>query len=79
MAEPSHGPDLVSIVTLLGAAVVHRHDTDPLALISPGLIDGVGLRHADEERELLTRLVERLADGGGAPASAATIDGLALV
>lgn len=64
---------------LLGAAVVHRHDTDPLALISPGLIDGVGLRHADEERELLTRLVDRLADGGGAPASATTIDGLALV
>lgn len=62
---------------LLGAAVIHRHDTDPLALLSPGLIDGVGLRHADEERETIARLVAVLADTGAVSTSTATIDGLA--
>ncbi|GAC85873.1 hypothetical protein GP2_044_00240 [Gordonia paraffinivorans NBRC 108238] len=63
---------------LLGAAVAHRHGLDPVEIISPGLIDGVGLRHADEERELITRLVDELGDTEEASA-AATIDGLALV
>ncbi|MFE0751868.1 hypothetical protein [Gordonia sp. NPDC058843] len=62
---------------LLGAAVIHRHDTDPLALLSPGLIDGVGLRHADEEREMIARLVAALTDTDAVPTSTATIDGLA--
>ncbi|WP_238421747.1 hypothetical protein [Gordonia sp. 'Campus'] len=62
---------------LLGAAVIHRHDTDPLALITPGLIDGVGLRHADEEREMIARLVAALTDTDAVSTSTATIDGLA--
>ena len=49
-----------------------------MEIISPGLIDGVGLRHADEERELIARLVDELGDTEEASA-AATIDGLALV
>ncbi|MEO9326466.1 hypothetical protein [Gordonia aurantiaca] len=63
---------------LIGAAVAHRHGLDPVEIISPGLIDGVGLRHADEERELVTRLVDELGDADEMSA-AATIDGLALV
>lgn len=31
---------------LLGAALVHRHDSDPEGLVSPGTIDGVCLHHA---------------------------------
>ncbi|QMT02074.1 hypothetical protein [Gordonia jinghuaiqii] len=64
---------------LLGAAVIHRHETDPLALIGPGLIDGVCLRHADEERAMITGLVAALDDARTASRSATTIDGLAIV
>ncbi|ETA06665.1 hypothetical protein GOALK_003_00040 [Gordonia alkanivorans NBRC 16433] len=62
---------------LLGAAVIHRHDTDPLEILTPGEIDGVGLHHADEERTVIARLVAQLADNDTASRSSATIDGLA--
>ncbi|ATD72825.1 MULTISPECIES: hypothetical protein [Gordonia] len=63
---------------LLGAAVIHRHDTDPLAILTPGVIDGVGLHHADEERTVISRLVAELADTDTASRSSATIDGFAI-
>ncbi|MFT4125894.1 MAG: hypothetical protein QM662_06650 [Gordonia sp. (in: high G+C Gram-positive bacteria)] len=64
---------------LLGAAVAHRHGADLAALASPGVIDGVGLRHT---AAVLTELAGLSA---GLPAGAeldrtvfdrTTIDGL---
>ncbi|GAA1482602.1 hypothetical protein GCM10009624_30420 [Gordonia sinesedis] len=61
---------------LLGAAVVHRHDTDPIALVGPGLIDGVSLRHAHDVLSELNALDASLRDT--ADAGDATIDGYAI-
>lgn len=58
--------------------MIHRHDTDPLEILTPGVIDGVGLHHADEERTVISRLVTELADVDTASRSSATIDGLAI-
>lgn len=67
--------DVAQARRLLGAAVVHRHDTDPVALVTPGLIDGVNLRHAADVLTALNALTDSLRDTAGA--DDATIEGLA--
>ncbi|MGW0036919.1 hypothetical protein [Gordonia sp. NPDC003376] len=64
---------------LLGAALAHRHDIDPEALVSPGTIDGVGLRHLDgvlaDLRELRTGFPD-VAEADDVAFERTTIDGL---
>lgn len=64
---------------LLGAALAHRHDDDPMALVTPGAIDGVGLHHARDVLADLDDLRAHLPSGDELDATAlrrTTIDGL---
>ncbi|MGC4933385.1 hypothetical protein ACLQ3C_06850 [Gordonia sp. DT30] len=61
---------------LLGAALAHRHGLDPESLVSPGAIDGVGLRHPDGVLAHLGVLRSHLPDIDGAAFDRTTIDGL---
>lgn len=62
---------------LLGAAVIHRDSTGTAELFAPELIDGVGLRHADETRRAVDELAAELADD--ADPDRVTFEGLAVV
>ncbi|MGW5523808.1 hypothetical protein [Gordonia sp. NPDC003950] len=64
---------------LLGAALTHRHGLEPETLLTPGEIDGVGLRHADDVLADLTSLRTHLPDGAELDRTAfarTSIDGL---
>lgn len=62
---------------LLGAALVHRHDADVAALVSPGLIDGVTLRHTADVTSALDQLAGQLRSLGDHVDETATINGVA--